>query len=349
MRIILLATLLAPACLADTLLLTDGTKYDGKVIREQGDDYVVQIQVSRGIRDERVIPKAKIKQIIKEELDIAPFAAIAGFASTPDLLPLKEYDERIAAVEKFLKTYPEGSKRPDAKKILAALQSERDAVATGAIKFDGRVISGAQYAADAYDIDAKVLATQIKRLAQSGQIIPALRKYSEFDKNFSGSAVFNENLPDNINMLQSFLVRVSAMVDAQPVLSKERESGYPNMPVADRMRAVQIVKEEDAEYARRYTYEHAIKEKWLTINPYSKEVLGEIYHNLQQEIQRLATSRSAPSYGTAPAEPGEVFRTAWKTLTNTTDTKAEDTAIQSAQTAHLPERYINMLKQARHN
>jgi hypothetical protein len=347
MKTLLLAALLVPICHADTVLFLDGTKLDGKVLSENAEKCVLQVQIGRGIKDEREFPKSKIKKIIRETPDIAAFDAIHEYANTPDLLPLKEYNTRIAAVEQFLTTYPDGSKRPDAKNILAKLQPERDAIATGSIKFGGKLISAAAYADNAYDIDAKILAAEIKRLAQADQIIPALRKFSEFDKTFSGSAVFNDTLPTHLAMMQSFYSRISAAADAQEKLAKERKTGFAMMSDADRTRALRIVKDEDEEYTKLLAAERAAKEKWLSIEPYHKDVIVETARNIQQEVQHLQNYR--PANGTATAEPGDVFRKVRNTVTTSTDEKTIATAIQSAQTARLPDHYINLLKHAKHN
>ena len=46
---------------ADTFVLKDGTTIEGTVIRQDDDaNYVIEVQVTSTIKDERVIPKADV-------------------------------------------------------------------------------------------------------------------------------------------------------------------------------------------------------------------------------------------------------------------------------------------------
>ena len=335
------SSLLLPVCLADTIVLQDGTKVEGKILRTTEESCVIQVQVTKSIRDERTIPRSTIRSIVKEDPAVAAFEAVRNLGSVPELAPKSEYDVRIAAVEKFLKAYPAATSAADAKTLLAKLKQEREVIAAGGVKFGGKLVSAAEKRADAYEIDAKVAASEIHALAKDGQVTAALRKFTRFDRNFAGSAVYKQNLPALVNMLQTFSAQVSAQAADVPRMIQERKKGLAAMPQADRQRAITLIKEEQADYERRVLAEKAAREPWLSLDPYHAEVLGETSRLLQQEIQRLRTT--PPATGD---EPGEVYRESWKSVHGSTDPKVIESALKAARTAHIPEAYLTQIREA---
>ena len=51
---------------ADTIILKNGTRYQGRVLKDEGESYLLEIQVTRSIKDERRVAKADIEKIEKE-------------------------------------------------------------------------------------------------------------------------------------------------------------------------------------------------------------------------------------------------------------------------------------------
>ena len=59
---------------ADTVLLNNGQSVEGKIVYEDDTYYMLEVQVSKGIKDEKKILKSDIKSITKQEPDIEEFA-----------------------------------------------------------------------------------------------------------------------------------------------------------------------------------------------------------------------------------------------------------------------------------
>jgi hypothetical protein len=79
--------------LADSFELKDGTKFEGTILREEGSDYIIQVQVTKSIKDERRIPKADVVSQVAEKKDETAFPEIAKLIPAPDLLDEAGYVE----------------------------------------------------------------------------------------------------------------------------------------------------------------------------------------------------------------------------------------------------------------
>jgi aspartyl/asparaginyl-tRNA synthetase len=137
---------------ADTITLKDGKVLEGKILKTEGDNYVIEYQVTKSIKDVKKVPKADVAKIVEIKLDDKAFEAIAKLVPTPDLLTADEYAERMQAVKAFLTKFPTGTKKKEAEAILKTLTDEAAKVAAGGRKFDGMMVSGTDYRANAYDM-----------------------------------------------------------------------------------------------------------------------------------------------------------------------------------------------------
>ena len=180
---------------ADTFVLKDGSSVEGSILREDDTSYVIEVQVTKSIKDERVIAKADVVKVEGEKKDLIAFESIARLVPTPDALPADEYATRIAAVEKFLKDYRGSSKSSQAKAILGNLKDEANEILAGGIKSNGKIITAAEYRANALDIDAAIQEGKIRALLKEGRYVEALRAFSEFDREFRNTMARAALLP----------------------------------------------------------------------------------------------------------------------------------------------------------
>ena len=95
---------------ADTFILKDGTKLEGKILSEEKDAYLLEVQITKSIKDERKVLKTDVADITRVSLDIIAYEAIAKFTPTPDLLTAAEYLQKISTTEKFLEAHPASAK-----------------------------------------------------------------------------------------------------------------------------------------------------------------------------------------------------------------------------------------------
>ena len=99
----LLPFLLVANAWADTFELKDGSKIEGTILRSEGSDYIIEVQVTKSIKDERRIAKADVVRQFAEQKDETAYAELAKYLPTPDLQSAEAYEAQLVKVEAFIK------------------------------------------------------------------------------------------------------------------------------------------------------------------------------------------------------------------------------------------------------
>jgi len=339
-RLLLLLPLLTIAAPADTIRLRNGTEYEGIVLREEGDDYVVSVQVTKSIRDERRIPKRDVLEIVGEKKDEAAFEKLKTLVPTPDLLTLEEYVARVDAVEGFMSKFDKSSYLREADKILKVLDEERQLVEDGGIKFGGKMIPGEERAASAYPLDARIAAAEVEALGDAGDLVGALRAWETFEKEFAGSSAYRDSIPYAQRVMRTQLKQVDQLLDTYDARVAQREAGLERIPEKDRSRSEAAIDQESAAYERRLEAEKKEGIKWPSLSPWHKSPLQSTKSRLEQELKRLEKL----DLSTLP-DSEAAWKEAWEVLNGSPDSSAASSALSAARSARLPERYIRILEQ----
>lgn len=335
--LLLLLTIATAA--ADTLELRDGSKLEGTILREDGDHYIVQVQITKSIKDERRIPKTDVVKQIAEKKDETAFLALAKLLPTPDLLGEPGYDARIAKVATFLKDFPDSSKKSAALKIHDELDDERAAIAAGGVKFGGKMISAAERAPQAYALDATIQANTIRASAEAGDMLAALRGWSRLETEFSGSKAYRDLIPFMLTAMKSHLANVSQTLAGLDARVKTRKDGLAGMSGNDRSRSQQAIQEEEDSYLAHVAKEKAVGVRWLSLNPFVKAPLDETKRLLENEIRRLGQLDP-----TTLRNSEQAYADAWAQVTRPGITRQEaEAAISKARSENVPQAYLDQL------
>lgn len=324
---------------SDTIEMKDGTTYEGTVVKEDGEDYIVEIQVTKSIRDERRIPRADVLRIVAERKDETDFEALPKLVPAPDLLTEAEYDSRISQVEQYLRKYPRSPKKAEASKILDQLEAERKAIIGGGVKFGGKMISAAERNPQAYALDARIAAAKVERHGDAGEMLPALRAWTDLEKEFQGSTAYQDTAPYAVKLMRAYLNTVNEALAGFDARVKERETGLSRMSTADRTRSSEAIADDLAAYQRRVDAEKAAGIKWLSLDPYAKQPMEETKRMLESEIRRIEnlSPASLPKIEAAYAE-------AWEAMTKSGATQQEvDAAYSKARGSQVPAKYLEIL------
>jgi hypothetical protein len=326
---------------ADTFKLKDGTTLEGRILRKNADSYVIEVNVTKTIRDERVIPKSEIVKITEEEPDLIAFQKLEKLMPAPDLLSADEYDQRIQEVNRFLKENVGSSKTRAAKEILEKLKSEANEILAGGKKIDGKIIPPSEYRANLYDIDARILGSKIKGLARNSQMLLALRGFSELERDFRNTNTFTETIPFIDQVINHHVEAVTQTLETYDARVKERIVGLDRMSQADRRVTENAIREENARFEANFKSEKDSKIGWVTPRPFFKPSLEETLTFAKQEQLRLATAKSAPVI-----DGGKIFRETLALILSRGDTTAISTALSSARTAGIGGIYMQKLEEA---
>lgn len=342
----LFSTLLAmlPAS-ADTITLKDGKVLEGKILRTEGDVFVIEYNVTKSgsIKDIKRVPRLQVSKIIEVREDEIAFAKLAKLVPTPDLLTAEDYAERVQSVKAFLAKYPTGTKTKAANALIKTLTDEAKKVEAGGRKIDGLMIPAADYRANAYDMDARVLETKIRQQATARRSIIALRTFAKLDENFAPSKSYREVLPVVVKLLQSLRVQIAVSISTYEARMEKQASELESMSGTEQAAVKRAIEQKTAALESRFQAEKNAGQVW--VSP-SSEHLGSLEDCLTQidsELSRLTDGQT----GVKPeVDPGGAYRDAWKAIRSHADPEEVDKAMAAAQAAGLSETYLGMLTEA---
>ncbi|MES2983337.1 MAG: PTPDL family protein [Verrucomicrobiota bacterium] len=325
---------------ADTLLLNNGKSQEGKVIFEDATYYLLEVQVSEGIKDEMKFLKSDVKSITKETPDIEKFEKLKELASVPDLLGVAEYEARVKKVQDFIKGFPASEKLKEAQLILDSLTAELEVVRAGGMKLSGKMVTAEQYASTAYAYDQLIAVQKINRDISYGNFLGALRLFSDYESKFANGKMREELVPKIKQVLtvhQASLTESLAGFDAR---LKAREAGLARMSPEDKLSTERALDEQMANVKTRYDAEKATKNTWITPDAYLKESLVEALRQVDNEIKRLSTP---PKNELSLISLEDSYREAYEKLPGASP-EEQKTIFEKLKRERMPDYYVAKLK-----
>lgn len=330
---------LACSSFAETFLMKDGTTMEGTILSETPESYIIEVNVTKSIKDERTIAKADVEKVQRDRPDLTAFEEIEKLSPTPDFLTADEYARRIRKVETFLKVHMGSSKSKEAKAILATLKSEANEVLAGGIKINGKIVPPAEYRSNMYDLDARIHEAKIRTLVKHSMLLHALRSYQEFDSHFRSTTINAQIIPLMIQVIHAYLAEIEQSASTFTNRARTRELGLQRMPASDRHATAQAIAEENAALERQFKKEKNAKIGWVTTHPFFKPALDDALAYGKQELTRLNAMKSAPT-----VDGGKIFRDAMSKIQTQGNAAAVSAAIASARAANISQKYISILE-----
>ena len=330
---------------ADTFIMKDGTKYEGRIVREDATSYVFEVQTKvKSIKDERQVAKTDVVKIEHAGPVHNDFATLSALLPVPDLQPAEEYAKRMSVVEKYLTAHRMTAKYKDAETILATLKAEANEIGGGTIKLDGKLISPAEYRTNQYDIEAHLQEGKIRKLVKEGQSLAAMRKFTEFSHDFRNTVAYSDLLPLMNQVMQVYLTEAVANLASFDTRVKKREAGLQRQSAEDRRNTDLAIRAENIELEKTFKAEKDAHQLWVTTHPFCKPALEDAATAGKQELVRLLAKTELTADG------GKAYREAMtliKAKGDTADAKpAIIGAIAAAKTALVPRRYLDLLEKS---
>jgi hypothetical protein len=326
---------------ADTFTLKDGTVLEGSISSETADSYVLEVQITKSIKDERTVAKADIAKIDREEPDLKAFEPIGKMSPIPDLLSEDDYQLKIAAVERFLKDHRASSKTKDAKAILESLKAEAAQVSAGSLKLNGKMVSPAEYQANAYELDSRVQEAKIRSLVEERQFLPALRLFSDFSRDYPTTLAHGALISLMKEVIQNQVADAKQSLLSFDERVKARQVGLERMTPDDRRVTEEAIKEETAAIEARYKSEKDAKLGWVTTSPYHKVSLEDAAKFGESELLRLSKVKTVLG-----VDGGKAFRELYSVVHGGGNAAAVTSALTAAKTAQVAPRYLAPLEAA---
>ncbi len=325
---------------ADTVLLKNGEIHEGKVIFEDDTHCLLEIQVSKTIKDEKKFLKSDIRSIKKVVPDTEEFQKVSGLVPVPDLLGVADYEARINKVEGFIKDFPQSMHIPAAKKIIEELSAEVSVISLGGMKISGKMIPAEEYLANAYSYDQTIAIQKMNRDIGLRNFLGALRLFTDYESKFADGASRQQLLPKINQVLVAYQISLNESLSTYDARTKTREIGISRMSNEDRPNSERALAEEKAILTAIFEREKMTKNAWVTPDAYYKDSLTEALRQVENEIKRLNT----PSKNKPLIKPLEdTYREVWEKLPNATAEEQKE-IMGILKRDRMPEYYMTKLR-----
>ena len=327
---------------ADTIVLKNGDTIEGRILRETDKEYVLEVNVTETIRDEKSIPKEDVESIEKVGDDVKAFKKIEELTPTPELLEPEGYKARIETVEAFIEAYPQSTKTAEATEMLETLKAELEIVGNGGIKFGGEVITPDTYGANAYEYDAAIAKKRIKDDVGRRDLIGALRSFTKYEENFSNASDRDEVVTLIKQVLSAYQTSIDESLASFDSRMEKRTTGLSRMSPEDRAQTQRALAEQDERVKARYDAEKQSPNEWVTPDAFLKESLDEARRQADTLKSRLETAFSTGTTIETPVE--ETYRMTWEQVTEGTE-QEKNALVEQARSKGVPEQYLMKLRE----
>lgn len=322
---------------ADIFIMKDGSRLDAKIISETADSYVLDVQITKSIKDEKTVAKADVKEIEKEKLDQKAFEKLAGIVPAPDLLSADDYEKRMAPISNFIREFPKSPLVKDATTMLDTLKAEAAAVKAGGIKLDGTIISAEAYKANAYELDAKVLEARIRSAVTRGDYVNALRGLNKMASDYHGTLSFAALTSLRTQVLRAYNSQITEQLSTYDARVADRTANMARMSSEDRRVTGEALQEDMDIFEKRFLAQEAAQEEWKDTNPFHKKSLEEA----ENAIEEAAGKEWSPF----EKDAGKAYRVALVKIAESEDEDTIKEILQLAGEYEIPEKYLLNLQE----
>ncbi|GHC52714.1 PTPDL family protein [Roseibacillus persicicus] len=334
---------LAVPAVADIITLKDGTKLDAQILEKSLEEYVLEVNVTKSIKERRTIKRSEVADVeIVNESDTIFEDNIAGLAPAPPYLSLKEYDARIKKIESFLLAHKLTSAGTKASKMLRELKAEREFIAKGGVKTSmekSGLMSAEEREENALAVDASSAAKEFKDLVEARSYLGALRSYDNLERKFFGTKAHRESLPLIKAVVGTYTKLLSSELNGFDAREERRLAALERLPASDRQRALQAEEQRKSTFERLWTKEEDEEQTWFTVDTRNAESIESTLDALEDEAERLeAVEAELKEF----EDVGELYRKGW-TAAGEKDKEALEPILDALDEAGVEESYLDAL------
>jgi hypothetical protein len=326
---------------ADVLTLKNGEKIEGTILREEGENYVVEVQVTTRIRDEKIIPRAEVLKIEKTPDHEKAFTEIANLNPAPELLAAEGYEQRIKKLRGYIEAFPASPKNKHVEWMIKSLEDELALIKGGAIKLGDVVIPAEDYEANAYEYDARIAEKRIRDAVSRRDYLGALRGFDSYEASLGTSEGHAGLASLMMQVLGAYSESIAESLANLDNRMAAREAGLARMTPGDRAKSQRALEAEQSQLAERLQEEKTAKMKWVTPHAYFKESLEEAQKQATAEMARLDKLEAE-----VETPLSELYRTAWEKLKTAEDDEEKQAILDDAKEKGLPETYLGKLTES---
>lgn len=284
----LIVTAAVQQSFADTILLNDGEKLEGKIIAESPTQVTIEWRVG-GVIDERTVLRSEIKTLEKEPPDEADFRPLKNWKPGQNWLHPEDNDAAIAQFKSFIHHYPLSTHLAEAHDALDGFNRERNRAVAGEVKFHGKWLSSDQASEQKEDILAEAYFDSMKDASARGDFVGALNHFNTIETRFPGARIF----PDAIELARRVVAALEPEIERRLRTVKadydKLKEDWKTMLEQQRTDIGTALKRENAHLDAVFAASEAAKQKWAPFQPRSQRSLDKLKATAATEKTRLAT------------------------------------------------------------
>ena len=285
-RFIAWAVLVSTAC-ADTIVLKNGERVEGKITQENDQQVTVEVRVSASIADDRVIPRAEIERIEKVSPEIEAYKAVATIQPGANSLAVAQYDPLLARLQAFVTRFPTSPRVADVQGAINEFILEKKRVEGGEMKLRGQWLDKAEVAKEKVQLGGMLAFEYMKSQSTAGDGVGALNTFTTIEKNFPGAATMPESIELARQIVASLKPALDRAVPNQKALKAEKEKGFASAGPADRAEMMAAYQKEQAQADAAVTAAESAGQ-WPPFIASSEKSLTALLNRVSRESTRLA-------------------------------------------------------------
>jgi len=226
---------LAAVALGDTVTLKDGERIEGKITSETANDLTLEIQVSAGITDQRLLKKADVVKIDRIAPDETAYRTVMHLLPGKSSLSPAQYEGVVKALQGFTAQYPQSQHVSAVQRAILAFETDRKRVDAGEVKLEGTWLTKQEAQRQRVQIGGLQAFNAMKSANAAGDAIGALNAFAVLEKNFPGTKVIPEAIALARQILAALKPTAERALENSKISKIEREKGFADAGPADRV------------------------------------------------------------------------------------------------------------------
>ena len=275
---------------ADTVILKDGTKHEGKITLKTPDLIKIQISKTDKIKETKTIPIGEVAEIVETAPDDVLFAKIQHLTPTGSMVSSEQYKTMLNSANDFLNRFSGSKHKPKVDQIKATLEEELDKVERGHFKLEGTWYSPQDQIDYETLIKSKVALSRMKSTIGGGQylnLIGAMRHFETLEEQYFGSPAFADAVGLALNILPSLRRQLQGLRRDVDVKMAKWEADKNALDEQLRLRIEAAREREKQTLAAALAADKKAGIKWTRVDTTSSQHLDSYIQQVAEEINRL--------------------------------------------------------------
>lgn len=279
---------IATSLLADTVVLKDGTKIEGKITSETDTSLTIETRAG-GVVDEQTVKKDEVQSVSKATADELAYASLKNIKLGANSFPTSsQYDNYVRALKAFVSQHPDSKHKAEIEKLAADFEAEQKRVADGEVKMDGKWISKTEVQRERYQINGMVAFNYMKEQAARNDLTGAMNTFDILRKQYPGSRGFIEAAESAKRIVASLKQQAEARLARIPAENAEREKGVAASAGVSKIQLQAEIDREKQNNAAALAQAKSQGLRWPPFIPRSEDSMREISTVAADEASQLS-------------------------------------------------------------